>query len=201
MDARRDGPQAGLRLATLLDAPERARALSDWLERAGGWRGVYLLGPEALVEVAGPGAAGRVEALFGLVDAWLGGPHLSDAVDGPEALAEALRPRLALEPVESFWVVSLDARSRVVGLERVAVGTLTACLVHPREVFAAAVRARAASVVVLHNHPSGDPEPSHEDLVLTERLADAGRLLGIPLVDHVVVAHSGIRSLLGPVAA
>ena len=77
----------------------------------------------------------------------------------------------------------------------VSVGTLTASLVHPREVLGPALRARAAALVVAHNHPSGDPEPSPEDCALTERLRDAARLLGLELLDHVVVGRNGFVSL------
>jgi DNA repair protein RadC len=76
----------------------------------------------------------------------------------------------------------------------VSIGTLTASLVHPREVFGPAIRARAAALVVVHNHPSGDPEPSPEDCALTERLKDGARLLGVDLLDHVVVARGGYVS-------
>ncbi len=95
------------------------------------------------------------------------------------------------------WVVALDARGRPIGADCVSKGTLTACLVHPREVFAVAIRARAAAVIVVHNHPSGDPEPSDEDHILTERLAGAGAILGMPLLDHIIVTGRAFRSL-GP---
>lgn len=186
---------AGL-LSRLLKLANAETSLRDLLQALGGWHGAFAAGPEPFVGVLGEGQRGQVEALFELVETWLEVEVLAPVVTGTTALAEALRPRLALEPVESFWVVSLDARARITGLERISMGTLTACLVHPREVFAPALRARAASVVVLHNHPSGDPEPSPEDYRLTERLETAGRLLGMPLVDHVVVARSGVRSLM-----
>jgi DNA repair protein RadC len=77
----------------------------------------------------------------------------------------------------------------------VSQGTLTASLVHPREVFRPALRESAAAVVLVHNHPSGDPTPSREDIEITERLMRAGELLGVPVLDHVVVAERGYRSL------
>jgi DNA repair protein RadC len=95
---------------------------------------------------------------------------------------------------ERFVGLYLDARHRVVRRHTVSVGTLTASLVHPREVFAPAIRARAAALVVVHNHPSGDPEPSPEDCALTERLKEGARLLGVDLLDHVVVARGGFVS-------
>jgi len=95
---------------------------------------------------------------------------------------------------ERFVGLYLDARHRVVRRHTVSIGTLTASLVHPREVFAPAIRARAAALVVVHNHPSGDPEPSPEDCALTERLKEGARLLGVDLLDHVVVARGGYVS-------
>jgi DNA repair protein RadC len=103
----------------------------------------------------------------------------------------ALCASLATEPVEVFQVVVLDARHDAIGVEEVSRGTLQWVAVHPREVFRPAVVARAAAVVVAHNHPSGDPEPSADDVAITKRLVAAGEILGIPLLDHVVVAREG----------
>lgn len=96
---------------------------------------------------------------------------------------------------ETFMALYLDGRRRLLRSEVVSVGTLTATLVHPREVFAPALECGAASLVVAHNHPSGDPTPSHEDRLLTERLSQAGRLLGLQLDDHLVVGRGCFVSL------
>jgi DNA repair protein RadC len=88
---------------------------------------------------------------------------------------------------EEFLVVPLDTKNRVLGFHVVSVGSLGASLVHPREVFKIAILANAASVILVHNHPSGDPEPSAEDRRVTERLKEAGELVGIPVLDHVVI--------------
>ena len=108
---------------------------------------------------------------------------------------EQLGSRLGRRRREEFFVVALDARNRVRSVHRVAVGTLTTCTVHPREVFAPLFRRGAAAALLVHNHPSGDPTPSPEDEALTERLAEAGRLLGIPILDHLIVARAGYVSL------
>ena len=92
-------------------------------------------------------------------------------------------------------MILLDARHRVLRSEVVSQGTLTASLVHPREVFRPALRDSAAALVLVHNHPSGDPTPSAEDREVTTRLAKAGEILGIRVLDHVVVAERGFRSL------
>ena len=95
---------------------------------------------------------------------------------------------------EHFVVLMLDGRNRVVGESQISQGTLTASLVHPREVFRPAVSAAAAAIVLVHNHPSGDPSPSAEDQRVTQRLVEAGEIVGIRVVDHVVVAEGGFYS-------
>jgi DNA repair protein RadC len=88
---------------------------------------------------------------------------------------------------ESFFALLLDARHRVLGLQMVSTGSVAAAPVHPREVFSPAIRAGAAALVVAHNHPSGDPSPSAEDRMVTDRLRQTGDLVGIEVLDHVVV--------------
>ena len=96
--------------------------------------------------------------------------------------------RLAHLRKESFYCLLLDARNRYLREERISEGSLTASLVHPREAFRSAVREAASAVIFAHNHPSGDPSPSAEDSHLTQRLWEAGRVLGIRVLDHVIVA-------------
>jgi DNA repair protein RadC len=112
-----------------------------------------------------------------------------------EDVARHLMPRYGARPVETFGVLALDARHRLRREAVVSVGCLTSSLVHPREVFQEAVTARAAALVLFHNHPSGDPEPSAEDLALTRRLAAAGTLMGIEVLDHVVLGAGRFTSL------
>lgn len=139
--------------------------------------------------------------------------EIQEAMERLAALCREEAPRYCIEPEgayahfiaacplllkgrkERFVALYLDGRRQVIRHEVVSVGTLTATLVHPREVFAPALECRAASLVVAHNHPSGDPTPSHEDRLLTERLSQAGRLLGINLDDHLVIAKTGFVSL------
>ena len=92
-------------------------------------------------------------------------------------------------------MILLDARHRVLRSEMISQGTLTASLVHPREVFRPALRDAAAALVLVHNHPSGDPTPSAEDREVTARLANAGEILGVRVLDHIVVAERGFCSL------
>ena len=90
---------------------------------------------------------------------------------------------------EHFVLACVDAKLRVTAVHTVSVGTLTASVVHPREVFKTAILANASGIMLLHNHPSGDSAPSDEDRRITERLEEAGRLLGIPVLDHLVIGH------------
>lgn len=123
-------------------------------------------------------------------------PALDEPLRGGAEVYALLSPRLANLACESFHALYLDAKGRLAHERMVSTGTLTSSLVHPREVYAPAVALRAAAVIVAHNHPSGDPEPSAEDRSTTRRLQRAGRLLGIELLDHVVVARGGYVSFL-----
>jgi DNA repair protein RadC len=109
----------------------------------------------------------------------------------PRGTAELLLPQYGSRPVEQFGVVLLDTKHRVLRTTVVSVGTLDASIVHPREIFREATAAGAAALVLFHNHPSGDPEPSAEDVLLTRRLIAAGVLMGIDVIDHVILA--GVR--------
>lgn len=92
---------------------------------------------------------------------------------------------------EVFWVIALDSKHRPLAEpQRVAVGTVNGVSVHPRDVFKVAVRWNAQSVIVVHNHPSGDPSPSREDILLTRRLQEAAQMMGIPLLDHVILGDA-----------
>lgn len=96
---------------------------------------------------------------------------------------------------ERFLTLALDPRKRLLGVEEVSVGTLTSSVVHPREIFKALILANAESFIGVHNHPSGDPSPSPEDLAVTRKLKEAGEILGIPLLDHVVLGHESFCAL------
>ena len=105
----------------------------------------------------------------------------------PEDGALLLMPRLRYEINEHFMLVLLNTKNRVIGLKQISEGSLNSSVVHPREVFAPAVAQHAAAILVGHNHPSGDPEPSREDKELTAVLVKTGNILGIPLIDHIII--------------
>lgn len=116
-------------------------------------------------------------------------------VRGPRDVWELLGPELRSERKEHFVAVLLDTRNGVIARQTISVGDLTSSIVHPREVFAPAIRHGAAALVVAHNHPSGDPAPSPEDIQVTKRLVSAGELVGIPVMDHVVIGDSRWMSM------
>lgn len=118
-----------------------------------------------------------------------------DALRSPADVHRHLHPHLRHVRQERFAVLLLDGRHRLIRQETVSQGTLTASLVHPREVFRPALREAAAALILVHNHPSGDPTPSPEDREVTRRLARAGELLGVRVLDHVIVAERGYCSL------
>jgi len=141
------------------------------------------------IEGIGPGKGARLLAAFE-VGARLAGEDRPAAprIREPEDVARLFQPRLRDLQVEEFHLLALDSQSQVLRQVLVTRGLLNSSLVHPREVFRAAIAEAAAGIIVVHNHPSGDPTPSTEDRTITRQLAEAGRLLDLPLYDHVVIA-------------
>jgi DNA repair protein RadC len=120
-----------------------------------------------------------------------GHPEAGVPIRSPRDVFALMQPYAEREVGESFWILSLDSQHRLAGGAPTVItrGILNSSLVHPREVFCAAIVARAAALVLCHNHPSGDPTPSADDRVVTEQLVSAGRLLDIPVHDHVIVGR------------
>ncbi|MFW6087542.1 MAG: JAB domain-containing protein, partial [Myxococcota bacterium] len=169
------------------------------LGRAGGLAGLERLGTGGLAELRGVGVGKACRVVAALE---LGRRVASTPFEPGTKLASsrevdaAVRSRLAPASVEQFLAIPLDAKNRVLGELRLAVGGLTVCPVAPADVFRALLREAAAAVVFVHNHPSGEPSPSPEDVALTERLRRAGELLGVRVVDHVIVGREGYFSFL-----
>lgn len=112
-------------------------------------------------------------------------------VSGPRDGADIIKTVLNTDelPNEHFIMLSLSSKNEVIGFHTIFVGTLNASIVHPREIFQQALLNNAASIIVAHNHPSGDPTPSQEDIQVTRRLVEAGKILGIELLDHLILGH------------
>jgi DNA repair protein RadC len=96
---------------------------------------------------------------------------------------------------ENFCIICLNTKNKVVGLHTISIGSLNSSIVHPREVFKAACLNNASAIILLHNHPSGEPEPSHEDIETTQRLVSAGNIMGIKVLDHVIVGYGKYISM------
>jgi DNA repair protein RadC len=162
----------------------------ELLGRVGSVGGLAMCGIEELcaIQGIGPAKAAQLKAAVELGRRSLATPlSTGTRISSSADLFKHFHPILRDRKQELFKVVLLDAKNTVIKESTVSEGTLTLSLVHPREVFASAVRESAAAVIFLHNHPSGDPTPSLEDRHLTERLGEAGRLLGIPVLDHVII--------------
>jgi DNA repair protein RadC len=163
--------------------------------------GLHGLAGQSLGELVARHGVGRARAARLLAAFELGARTVSErspdlpSFRTPAESARYLLPRYATRPVETFGLLALDARHRLKREAVVSTGSLTASLVHPREVFQEAVATRAAGLILFHNHPSGDPEPSDEDLRLTHRLVAAGQLMGIEVLDHLVLGAGRFVSL------
>jgi DNA repair protein RadC len=114
---------------------------------------------------------------------------------GSKTVNERYQVLLRNKMQEYFYVILLDTKNRITQENLVSIGTLNMSLVHPREVFAPAIEARACSVILVHNHPSGDPTPSYDDMALTERLVEVGKMVGIEVLDHIVIGETYSMSL------
>ncbi len=163
--------------------------------------GLMRVSAEDLIELdgVGPAAAARVLACVEMTRrsaVWKSGDRPS--ISTPEDVIALCAPQLRGLDREHFWTLLLNTKNRLIRVIEVSVGSLSASIVHPRELFKDAVRLSAASIVVVHNHPSGDPTPSGADIQLTRRLVKAGDVLGIELLDHVVIGaddHSSLRDM------
>lgn len=115
-------------------------------------------------------------------------------LDSPQSIFEFLKEKIGKEKKEHFTLICLDTRNNLI-VDVVSIGTLNASLVHPREVFKKAILNNSSHVVLAHNHPSGDPSPSDDDLITTKRLVESGKILGITVIDHIIVAQNSFVSL------
>ncbi len=115
-------------------------------------------------------------------------------ITDPRAVAKAVRSRIRDKAKEHFKLILLNTRHRIIGIRTISIGTINASLVHPREVFKEALILNASAVILAHNHPSGDVEPSEEDLRITRRLKDAGSIMGVEVLDHIIITGNDYLS-------
>jgi len=169
------------------------------LSRFGNLKGVANASVEELIQTTGigPAKATQIKAALELsrrleADA---SEKPRPILKSPEDVSAQVKSQLKGKKKEHFLVLCLDTRNRLIDRKLVSMGSLDTSVVHPREVFKEAISSCAASVIFAHNHPSGDPEPSKEDVDLTKRLARAGEILGIDVLDHIIVCDEGFVSL------
>ena len=118
-------------------------------------------------------------------------------INSPTEVYQAAKQLLALheEPEERFCIFCLNTKNKIVGIHTISIGSLNASIIHPREVFKAAMLNNANSIICLHNHPSGDPKPSQEDIKITRRLVEAGEIIGIEVLDHIIIGEQSYLSM------
>ena len=169
------------------------------LSQFGNLKGIANASIEELAQVKGIGLAkaSQIKAAFELANRLEGYPESNEKslVRTPDEAVSLVRGRLKGKKKEHFLVLLLDTRGQLIKTSEVSVGSLDSSIVHPREVFQEAISASAASVLFVHNHPSGDPEPSEDDIKLTERLVQAGEVMGIDVLDHIIICDRNYLSL------
>lgn len=189
-------------VALVLGTGTRARpaglVAADLVQVSGGVAHVARASPHELAQVSGIGAANaaRLAAAFELGRRAIAAEVHRDVLADAEDVYRIVEPRVAGLQQELFIALGVDIRNGLLDTVEVGRGSVHAVEVHPREVFRPLVRMAAAGAVLVHNHPSGDPAPSPEDVSLTRRLRAVGELLGIPIIDHVIIGAHGYCSVL-----
>lgn len=168
------------------------------MRQVGSIRQLVDLSIEELTEIKGIGTAKAIQIKAGIE---LGrritrtGKEEVKAIRSPRDAADLLIEQLRYLQKEHFVCLFLNTKNHIISQETLSMGSLNASIVHPREVFRAAIKCSSASVIFAHNHPSGDPTPSSEDVALTKRLVDAGKIIGIEVLDHLVIGDMKFVSL------
>jgi len=169
------------------------------LSQFGNLKGLASASLEELSQVKGIGLAkaSQIKAAFELAKRAEGYSEAGDkpSVKTPEEVVNLVKGRLKGKKKEYFLALLLDTRNKLIKLSEISVGSLDSSIVHPREVFKEAISASAASVIFVHNHPSGDPTASEDDIKLTKRLAEAGEIVGIDVLDHLIIGDKNDLSL------
>jgi DNA repair protein RadC len=169
----------------------------ELLVRFGNIKAISEASLEELSQIKGIGLAkaAQIKACFELGKRQDLEPELRDFdIKDPQSVVKAIRASIKDKAKEHFKLILLNPRNKIIGISTISIGILNASLVHPREVFKDAITHSAASVVLAHNHPSGDPEPSEDDIMITKRLIEAGKILGIEVMDHIIIAKNGFFS-------
>jgi DNA repair protein RadC len=184
-------------LAVVLPRRDTKPLAKELIEKFGSLKDAIMARPEQLDGIKGVGAGVQsqwvlIQELFARLGeaSTRSGKPLSDPVE----VAKAAMARIGNKGVEEFWVAFLDSKNRVIIWEQVSKGTVNATPVFPREIMATALRMEAVSIILTHNHPGGDPTPSAEDVMLTNRIVETARGLDIRVLDHIIVADNSFYS-------
>ena len=169
------------------------------LSQFGNLKGIASASVEELAQIKGIGVAkaSQIKAAFELANRLEGYSEAGEkpVIKTPDDVASLVKGRLKGKKKEHFLALLLDTRNQLIKVAEISVGSLDTNIVHPREVFKEAISASAASVIFVHNHPSGDPGASEDDIKLTKRLAEAGGIVGIDVLDHIIIGDKEFLSL------
>ena len=169
----------------------------DLLTKFGNINAISQATIEQLTEIdgIGPAKATQIKACFELGKRQDLEPELKDlSIQNPQDVVDYIRKEIKDKAKEHFMLILLDSRNKTIGFSKISIGTLNASLVHPREVFKEAITHNASSVILVHNHPSGDPEPSDDDLKITKKLVESGKILSIDVIDHIIIGKNSYYS-------
>jgi len=180
--------QHGLATEAVLNLASRLIAEAGSLQGIAAWQPVDFARLKGISRVKARQLAALVEIARRIMRP---GTELTPVLNRPELIAQHLAPIVQGLEVEKFWVLCLNRRNRLKKLVEISSGTATSTLVHPREVFRAALREGATALVCVHNHPSGDPAPSAADIQVTRQLREAAKTVDIELLDHVIIGRAG----------
>ncbi|SMB92142.1 DNA replication and repair protein RadC [Desulfonispora thiosulfatigenes DSM 11270] len=168
------------------------------LTRHNGLRGILDISLEELSSFDGIGIA-KASRIISAVEIGkrisLKGQEFKPTIKSPEDVANLLMEKMRYLDREHFKVILLNTKGQVIKCETISIGTLNSSLVHPRELFKIAIRRSAASIILVHNHPSGDTSPSREDIQVTKKIMEAGKLLDIKVLDHIIIGDKSFLSL------
>lgn len=168
---------------------------------AGKKEGIYFLSDTNIQEITKVKGIGKCKAAQILAAVELGKRVMSGTskdksrITSPSDIADILMLDMVHLKKEHFRIVMLDTKNQIIGIEDISIGSLNSSIVHPREVFKEAIARSSASIILVHNHPSGDPTPSKEDISITRRLSEGGEILGIKVLDHIIIGNKRYISL------
>jgi DNA repair protein RadC len=189
-------------LAVLMGSGSREKSALDLAmellsKEEGGIRALPAMLPEEMEKMSGIGEAKacRILAAIELGSRIAGASYTASRVTSPEEIANIFQSEMRDSTKERFAVLMLNVKGIVIGKETVSVGNINSSIVDPREVFKPAIKKGAASLVLVHNHPSGDPEPSKDDIAVTDKIVEAGKLLDIRILDHLIIGKGSFVSL------